>query len=84
MGTRTAYGQSADIHGVVTVTDMDCPRTASDADADADWMRTRPVADWTRPRIGLGLPVATDIGAAICPDKLRIHRDCFADAKTSF
>ena len=56
----------------------------ADADAGTDWTRTRPVADWTRPRIGHGLPVATDIGAAIWPDRLRIHRDCFADAKTSF
>lgn len=56
----------------------------ADADAVTDWTRTRPVADWTRPRIGHGLPVATDIGAAIWPDRLRIHRDCFADAKTSF
>jgi hypothetical protein len=30
-----------------------------------DWTRTRPVTDWTRPRIGHGLPVAGDIGAAI-------------------
>ena len=44
----------------------------------------RPVADWTRPRIGHGLPVATDIGAAIWPDRLRIHCGHCADAKTSF
>jgi len=41
------------------------------------------VVDWPRSRIGHGLPVATDIGAAICPDRLRFHRDCFADSKTS-
>jgi len=28
VGSRTAYGQNADIRGVVTGTDMDCPRTA--------------------------------------------------------
>jgi len=28
VGSRTAYGQNADIRGAVTVTDMDCPRTA--------------------------------------------------------
>ena len=56
----------------------------ADADAGTDWTRTWPGADWTRPRIGHGLPVAADIGAAICPDRLRIHRDCFADTKTSF
>src|SRR5208282_3670562 len=58
----------------------------ADADAGTDWTRTghghRPAADWTRPRIGHGLPVATDIGAAIWPDKLRIHRVHCADAKT--
>ncbi len=43
-----------------------------------------PVADWPRPRIGHGLPVAMDISAAIWSDRLRFHRDYFADAKTSF
>jgi hypothetical protein len=37
-----------------------------------------------RSRTGHGLTVAADIGAAIWPVRLRIHRDCFADAKTSF
>jgi hypothetical protein len=40
VGSRTAYGQNADIRGAGTVTDMDCPRTAADADAGADWKRT--------------------------------------------
>jgi hypothetical protein len=37
-----------------------------------------------RARTGHGLLVAADIGAAIFPNTLRFHRDCFADAKTSF
>ena len=55
-----------------------------------DWLRTRSgrghrlVSDWTRPRTGHGLTVAADIGAAICPDRLRFLRVHRADAKTSF
>jgi len=37
-----------------------------------------------RSRTGHGLTVAADIGAAICPDRLRFLRVHCADAKTSF
>jgi hypothetical protein len=59
-----------------------------DADTAMAWMRTifglDAVAAWTRPRTGHGLTVAADIGAAICPDRLRFLRVHCADAKTSF
>ena len=45
VGSRTAYGQNADIRGAVTVTDMDCPRTACGRGCghglDADMARLR-------------------------------------------
>ena len=47
-------------------------------------MRSRTGRGHARLRTGHGQTVATDISAAIWPDRLRIHRDCFADAKTSF
>ena len=84
VGSRTAYGQNADIRGADTVADMDYHGQLADADAVTDWTRTRPVVDWTRPRIGHGLTVAADIGVAIWPDRLRIHLVHCADAKTSF
>jgi len=59
-GSWTAYGQFADIRGAVIVTDMDNHGQLAVADAGTDWTRTCPVADWTRPRIGHGLPVALD------------------------
>jgi hypothetical protein len=99
-GLRPERGHSRRGHGrghglttdAVAVTASDCSRTWSVRDHGITAERMRAwtgcghgvVADWTRPRIGHGLPVATDIGAAICPDKLRIHRDYFADAKASF
>jgi hypothetical protein len=67
-------------------------RTGRGADTDWPWTRLRsrtgsehgPVAGWTRPRIGHGLPVTADIGAAIRPDRLRFYRVHCADTKTSF
>src|ERR1700722_2614952 len=61
------------VHGLGpdTATDMDCPRT---------WMQTvfglDTVADQTR------TDRSAEIGAAICPDRLRFHSDHFADTKT--
>ncbi len=51
VGSRTAYGQNADIRGAVTVTDMDCPGQLADADA---------VTDWTWTGRGYGLDTAPD------------------------
>ena len=90
---RTRCNRDADICGFNA--DADFSRTGLDADGhcsdtDMDWMRTRmrtvfgldAVADWTRSRIGHGLTVTADIGAAICPDRLRFLRVHCADGKT--
>jgi len=67
---RIEHGQSAGA-AAVTASDWSRSRTRRGAATVAG-------ADWTR------TAEAADIGTAICPDRLRIRRDCFADAKTSF